>query len=407
MSAQAVERRKLPPRTIEEVVAAFPRYRQSMLGAVDECALRARFELESAEFNTHEQARGTLFHRYAAEILRTLQRTGQVSIPVAEALQILYEVCRQRDVDSRDVLVIPARERRTLRKCAIGLVYDRERKRLREFRVDRLLAVEERLTHTLRYEGPDGNMMDRVISGQPDAILADPPDGVVVLDWKTTRSAPGQKSRPTLDDPKFDPGGSTAGISYEGYWQQRFYALLIMSNFPSVQRVTLREFYVLPGEARIGLVTREALEHVEEEIALVAAFLDRALMEGRDSPLWQPSPGRHCTYCRRPQSCPIEAEARAVEGGITSSEQAKRIGAEAVVAERVRDVSREALKAWHDETHEPIPVKSAKGRYEWRWGSDTSGRRRFGMHVPDTSDRGAHDPALEEAFKAAAEVAQG
>jgi hypothetical protein len=68
--------RPLPERTFEEVLAAFPRYRQSMLGDVDNCALMARFDLEGAEFNTHEQARGTLFHRYAAEILRTLQTDG-------------------------------------------------------------------------------------------------------------------------------------------------------------------------------------------------------------------------------------------------------------------------------------------------------------------------------------------
>jgi hypothetical protein len=402
--------RPLPERTFEEVLEAFPRYRQSMLGDVDNCALMARFDLEGAEFNTHEQARGTLFHRYAAEILRTLQTTGQVSIPVSEALEVLYEVCRQRDVPSHDVVVIPQRERKVLRSCAIGLVWDRNagpKGKPREFNMRRLLDVEKRLTHTLRYEGPDGNMIDRVISGQPDAVLADPPDGVVVIDWKTTRSAPGQQHRPSIDDEKFSPGGETSGISYEGYWQQRFYALLIMANYPSVSRVTLREFYVLPGEARIGVVTREALEHIEREIADVCAFLDRALMEGSRSPIWQPSPGRHCTFCRRPQSCPIEVEARAVEGGLTGLEQAKRVASEFVVADRVRDVSREALKAWHDETHEPIPVKSAKGRFELRWGSDASGRRRFGMHVPETSDRGAHDPVLEEAFmQAAAEVAK-
>lgn len=379
--------RRLPARTFDEVVAAFPAYRQSLLGHVDNCALSARFDLEGSAYDNAAQARGIIFHRFAAELLRTLHETGELQIPHEEAMRILYEVSRQADVKQDRVVIVPARERLTLRKCCLALADV-------PMNVTRLMAVEERLEATLSYSTPDGPV-ERVISGQPDALLSDPPGGAVVLDWKTIRSAPakGEQSHWTGDE---------AHVSYEGYWQQRFYALLVMRTYPSVERVTLREYYVLPREARVATVPRAALEHIEQELALVVEFLDQALQGGSESPLWRPSPGVHCSYCRRPQSCPIEREARAAEGGISSERQAAQVAAEAVLAAQVKTQSMAALKGWHDATSRPIPVKDAKGRAEFRWGQDAGGRRRFKLHIPDESDRGNDDPQLAEAFAAAA-----
>jgi hypothetical protein len=413
----------LPRRSLPAVVAARPAYRQSMLGNVDNCALSARFEMEGHPITNAAQARGIIFHRAAAELLRTLARTGEVRIPTAEALEILYEASAQRNVPDHDVVVVPMRERRMLRIAFLALVKN-------EFNMTRLIDVERRLFADVSYrserwhdcpdcrDGDSGcetcrddrlvagpGVVTRTVTGQPDALLADPPDGAIVLDWKTTPSAPPAHEPGRGRDPSEDHHGDHLHVSYEGYWQQRFYALLVMRNYPSVKHVTLREFYVLekPGnKIREATVTREALEHVEREIADAVELLDRGLTGGSRSGVWSPSPGKHCAYCRRPTTCPIEREARVKEGGITSAWEAQRFGSEFVLADEVRTETREALKAWHEATGLPIPVKSAKGRYVLKWSTNTDGRRRFGLTVPAESDRGPEDANLAAAFAEAA-----
>lgn len=379
--------KRLPERTPEQVREAFPAVRQSRLAEFDNCALATRFGLEGYDFTNHAQARGIIFHKFAEEVLRTLRRTGETSIPVEEALVILYEVCAQRDIPDDEVVVPSARERRLLRICAIKFAAENE------FAMDRLIDVERRLHATVTYPDADGVAVERQITGKPDAIVADPPEGAVILDWKTTLQPPPRYNGSDQDTPE--------GVSYMGYFQQRCYALLVFHNYPSVQRVTLREFYPLAGEARTATVHREQMEHIEREMTAQVELLDRALAGGSKSKLWQPSPGKHCTYCPRPGSCPIEAEARG-DGAITSAAQAKRYAAELVVADRVRITRREALKPWV-EVHGPVPVKSGKGRYEFRWKPYSTGKGgSYGIHVPDTSDRGPKDASLEDAFAQAA-----
>jgi hypothetical protein len=367
------------------VAEAFPHLRQSLLADFDSCRLMTRFGLEGNPHANAAQARGIIFHRFAAEVLRTLRKTGEVCIPVEEALQVLYEVAAQRDVPDDEVVTVPAAERRLLRIAVIKFANENE------FRMDRLIDVERRLFATVRYPGPDGATVEREVTGQPDALVADPPDGAVVLDWKTTPRPPARYDGDSWDTPQ--------GVSYMGYFQQRVYAFLVMSNYPAVQRVTLREFYPLAGEARVATVSTSQMEHLERELAVLAEELDRALAAGGSSPLWHPSPGRHCSYCPRPGSCPLEPEERGV-GAIASAAQAERWAAEYVVADRVRAHRRDALKAWV-EVHGPVEVKSGKGRYEMRF-RDGGGRGAFGMHVPLASDRGPEDPDLAAAFEEAA-----
>lgn len=370
-----------------------PDLRQSLLGDFDSCRLMTRFGLEGTPYTNAAQARGIIFHRFAAEVLRTLRRTGESKIPVAEALEILYEVCAQRDVPDDEVVTVPARERRLLRIAAIKFANENE------FRMERLIDVERRLWATVEYPNPEpqGGTVTRQLTGQPDALVADPPDGAIVLDWKTTLSPP----------PRYNPRGEGhpdhgRGVSYLGYFQQRMYALLVMTNYESVRRCTLREFYPLAGEARTAVVYRDDLEHIARELAGLAENLDRALMAGAESPLWHPSPGKHCAFCPRPNSCPIDAEVRMSEGGITSKAQASRAAAQYVLAIRDKELLHEALKGWV-EVYGPVDVRSGKGRYQVRWkGNKTGGGRSFGVHVPTTSDRGPDDPQLADAFEAAA-----
>jgi hypothetical protein len=391
-------RKRLPATDLDTVLATWPTLRQSLLGDFDSCRLMTLFGLEGTPYTNAAQARGIIFHRFAGEVLRTLRRTGEQQIPVSEALEILYEVARQADVPSAEVVTVPAAERRLLRILAIKFASENR------FRMDRLIDVERRLFATVEYPRPDGGVVQRTITGQLDALIADPPDGAVVLDWKTTRQPP-PRYTPRREDPHPDHG---RGVSYLGYFQQRTYALLVMANYEAVERVTLREFYPLAGEARTATVMRADLEHVARELAGLAEGLDRALAEGGKSPLWHPSPGKHCSYCPRPGSCPIDAEVRMAEGGITSKAQAQRAAAQYVLANRDKDLLHEALQGWV-EVHGPVAVRSGKGRYEVRWKKPKTGNGRgtFGVHVPTTSDRGPEDPQLTEAFLEAAQAREG
>lgn len=379
----------LPVRTQEEVVAAYPHLRQSRLGDFDSCRLMTKFALEAVEYTNGAQARGILFHRYAAHVLRTLRRTGEVSMDVSEALEILYEQCAQHDVADEDVVVAPASERRLLRIAAIKFVQGKE------FPMHRLIDVERRLYAPVTYHPEHGPPVERLITGQPDALVADPPNGAVVPDWKTTLRAPAEYDGEQED--------TDAGVSYMGYFQQRVYALLVMHNYPSVERVTLREFYVLDGgEVRTATVERKQLEHIERELAVQAELFDRAVAGGSRSALWAPSPGKHCSYCPRPQRCTMREDDRVAAGGIATRAEASRAAAAYVVADTVRGRLREGLRPIV-EMYGDLPVKTSKGRYVLGWRQNKTGDgRRFGVHVPARSDRGPKDPSLDEAFAEAA-----
>lgn len=384
-------RRELPPRTIDEVIAAYPAYRQTLLSNMDNCALSVRFDLEAIDTTNAVQARGIIFHRFAAEYLRTLKATGQTTMPHEEVMQILVEASRQRDVPDDRLVVVPARERRLLRIAALslgGMNLD----------MRRLIAVEEKLETTVRYDHPEHGPVERTISGTPDAILADPPNGAVILDWKTAPSAPAaQKTDEHGNHVQSHWTGDHEHVSYQGYFQQRFYAMLMLDNYPSAERATLREYYPIPRESRNATVPRDALEHVRTEMAVIVEHLDRALEGGSDGPVWLPSPGKHCGYCSRPASCPIEREARAIEGGIASDAHAERIAAEVAVADVVRTEGLKALKNYHEDTGREIPVKNAKGKLAWRWDKDSGGKRRFKLCTPEPRERAADQP-LADAF---------
>jgi hypothetical protein len=442
--------RPLPVRSRAEVLDAFPTLRQSLLASFDDCRLKTRWQIEGVEFDSSAQARGQLFHRYAAEVLRTLWRTGENSMPTEEALVILYECVSQRDVPDRDVVWLPAKERRILRKCAIALVYDHAAGMPRQFEMQRLIAVEgtsmeggdplkiplgypdarecpycagegrallteidgrTTLASQVRgtvdqvYEGEcptcygsgweqTGGMVERIATGRPDAVLAVPPDGLEILDWKTDRQPPpkGEENDEHRDDAEH--------VSYGGYFQQRTYGVGALRRWPHVKWVRLREFYVLAGEARWATIHREHMEHIERELAAEVELLDRALMGGHKSEIWSPSPGHHCRYCPRSGQCPIPREERG-EGAIgDSAAVAARYGAQAVVAQQVYKDRIASLKPYVNEFG-PVDVRHAKGRLQWRWKEGTTGKRTFGLHVPEASDRGPEDPALASAFEEA------
>lgn len=396
----------------------FPTLRQSVLSKHDDCPLSSLLEVKFASgWNTHPQARGTIFHRFAAECLREMRRQKSETIPVQVAEAILIDVCRQREVPPEEIVRVPIRQMPELRMAARKFAKDNA------FSVGRIIDIERRLAAPLTYVGPGGQLITRTLTGQLDALLYEPPDGAIVIDWKDTWALP---PVPKERDPEEFVGedDELRGISYHGYFQQRFYGWLVMKTYSNVNRVTLREFYARKTKARKATITRDRLPEVEEELGLLAGAFDVAMMSGeppfpygwwptpdggRELDIerlghWKPQPGRHCGFCARARDCPIEEDTRIEQGAPPATEErARAIAAELQVVNRVRDVLIDSAKAWVGESGAPIPIKGGKGRRVLGW-FETKRGRRFGLYTPDESDRGGHadlDRQLAEAMREA------
>jgi hypothetical protein len=431
------------PRAMER----FPTLRQSLLGAFDLCALEARLGQEfeyldsldevladdepRMQWHTHPQARGTIFHRWAARLLDLLavldqdgladeveckveqRKDGSIksgcglrpnelepdepdgdvatvhgrAIPIEpygeakpcpmcgkplervplteEALDLLVDTLRQDEVTVENVVRVPQREAKDLEW--IVCKFAREQR----FAIGNFVGSEERLEAELEYPNPHGGVVRRKLTGQLDALFWEQMDGglhAYVLDWKDTWAIP-----------------AATTISREGYWQQRFYAWLVMRNQPEVQRVTLEEVYVRysggeDGEDnhRKATITRDKLPLIERQLAVVAEAFDRAweafedlrafqgehgeeelaenpmlqkrerILERRVRALFAPTPGGHCNWCPLPHKCPIVDDVR-VHGTARTFEDAKRIAGELAVIARAKKHRETALRGWLDE----------------------------------------------------------
>lgn len=324
--------------------------RQSLLASFDSCPLETKFDLEYRKgWSGHPQARGTIFHRMAAKALEQMAQMEERMIDPGDALAILTECLRQHDVPPRNVVAIPASQIKDLRwvtvKWATENVFD----------IEHLASVEDRMQVEIEYPNPRGPAVKRKLTGQVDALFIPEPDHAIIVDWKETWALPRESE-----------------VSERGFFQQRFYAMLVMHRFPSVNRVTLRETYVrLKDEVTETAPIREAtvfaseLEMIEREMAAMAERFDRAtehgtwpLVPGETPELWTPSPGSHCSYCPRPTACPIFPDAR-VQGAIETEEQAKLWAGQSIVAKAAQKQRDQALRVWADQ-HGSIPVRSAK-----------------------------------------------
>lgn len=349
------------------VLERFPTLRQSRLAAFDRCALSSYFSEEfTSNWSSHPQARGTIFHRFAAKALRTMVKEGEKTIPTDLALEILHECLRQHDIDEECPTCFgPITDRRDGKiRCADGHEHRSgfvnlpmsEVKDLRwvvvkwahenAFDIENIVDIEQRLRADLRYPNPanDGSYVTRAITGQLDALFVTGPedDEAIVLDWKDSWALP-----------------APTEVGFDGYFQQRCYAWLVFKTYPTIQRVTLREFYVRYGEPREATVWRNDMEDVEAELAALAERFDRSFTEN-DYP---PTPGAHCQFCSRPGACPIFSGVR-VEGQITDPETAERIAGEATVIKAALKQRTEALKAWAS-VHGDVPISDHKGRRVW------------------------------------------
>lgn len=396
------------PLTLDEVLERWPTLRQSLLADFDDCSLYSYFGMRYTQgWSTHPQARGTIFHRAAAECLRTMRRQEANQIPVGSALAILEETLEQRGVPVRDLVRLPIREIPQLRMAVAKFAKDNR------FTIANILDIEKRLEAVLPYADDDGIIRERRLSGMPDAIVLDPErskDGVIVLDWKATWALPPERQGNERD-------AAEKGLSYHGYFQQRFYAWLILKTYPALNWVTLREFYAYRSKARQAIVHRGALETIEEELGNLVRDFDRAMAYGKprklrypeiqDSP-WEPSPGKHCHYCPLRHRCPIDDEVlNAI--AIQSEDQARRAVARLEVAVEVSDQIKDALRPYIEENG-PVASRHAKGRRAYGLRTNSSGKPEARFFTPEGSDRAParkpEDKSLEDALRRAAEEAR-
>lgn len=364
----------MPDTPFPKALAKYPRLRQSLLSSYDDCALAAQFDLLYRKgYSYHPQGRGQLAHRVFAKCFQEMAMHDQSRIEPDVATAILHEVLRQHDVDDvchepgcdKAAFVIPADERHEDGReigcpaghrhySAVVNVPARERDDLRwivrkwandnEFDIRHLVDVERRLEAIVHYPNPLGGSVERTLTGQLDALFVDPEDSThaIVIDHKDTWKLP-----------------APTEVSFEGYFQQRFYAMLVLKNYRSIQKVTLRECYVRRSEVREATLTRENLPDVEADISAIMERFDRSV----ETDVWRPTAGRHCTFCARPQACPIPVHVRQ-EGRITDPAQAERLGRQILVAEVVIEQTRKALSSYVD-VHGPVPIKDSKGSTVW------------------------------------------
>lgn len=353
--------------------AAFPTLRQSLLSNFNNCARSTKYEIDYRNgWSSHPQARGQIFHRFAAEALREMARMGEGVLPTTVAESIMRETIRQDWADRQCRFCGSERIKKGVTRDGMRTCLECKRKFSTEFvnlplvhikdlawvaikwaitndfDVENLVDVERRLECVIYYPDREaGGMVPRTLTGALDALFVDPADRshAIVRDWKDTWALP--------------PGGGEDGkdtVSEDGYFQQRFYALLILENYKSIEKVTLREQYVRYGEDRNVVLWRHQVDEITAELAALAERFDRAYEES----LWVATPGKHCNVCVRPSDCPVAIFARG-EGRITDQERAGKVAGSLIVAEKVVKDNREALRAFVD-VHGPVIVTDAKGR---------------------------------------------
>ena len=368
--------------------------RQSSIARFDSCALSLLLDAMTPVRTSGDlAARGSLFHEWVARALRQMRAEGWDSYPVEMGLELLLHVLAQADVEQ--VVHLPMKELRWLRVlvtkwCEGG-----------SFNARRIVAIEERLEMPLMVPDGRGGLYERVITGKPDVLVADPSahgNGMIIPDWKTGW-APPAKLTGEMAQRRDDAGQGEdpqEKLTDQGYAQQVIYGALVLHNYPAIQRVTLREAYVMYGEYREATIERYQLERVLDILAATVAQIDQAFAEGPDSERWIPTAGMHCATCPAPRRCPLKDW----EGIPETLEEAQLLAREWHVGAVVRKDREPLIKGWVDQ-HGPIPIDHAKGRREVGWVANKTGNgRRFVMHEPEDAPASQFDERMMEVLRA-------
>jgi hypothetical protein len=321
--------------------------RQSHLATFIRCPLSARYQLEveaAGDFHSPEQARGVMAHRCLAEILRRMRADGERRIAIGAALAVAEEVMGQAGLAPAERLVLGPEQKDEVRTMAVGFA------RSSPWDVKRIVAIERRLFTTLT--GPDG--VDRVFTGQPDAVLAMPPGGAEILDWKSGWGPPKEARDPEQQHEK-------RYLSERGHYQLDGYGVLVMDNYPAVHRVKLTEHHLMVGDVRDATLERDELVEVRRRLAEDLMNFEHALRDpdARDGEgLWAAIGGRWCQWCSGRMRCPRPAEDRR-EGAILDLPMAEQYAQDLAKVDAQRAHIIEAAKAWVD-VHGGIPLPDGR-----------------------------------------------
>jgi hypothetical protein len=358
--------------------------RQSSIARFDACALSLLLSEQSPVRQPSDlAARGTLFHRWVARAIAQMRERGWTSYPVEMGLELLLEVLAQRDVPDHEVVHLPMRELRWLRVvvtrwCEGGA-----------FNAQRVVAIEERINGVVYVPDGNGGMYERIVTGQPDVLVADPPNGMICIDWKSGWAPPAKEVERVNGNQDQDQT-----LSDQGYAQQVIYGLLVLQTYPAVEKVTLREAYLMYGEYREATIERWQMERVTDILGAVIAQIDAAFEAGPESKRWIPTAGTHCAMCPAPRKCPLTEWL----GTPTTVEEAQLVAREWIVAAEVRKERLPLLKGWYD-ANGPLPIEHAKGRREVGWTPNKSGDgRSFKLYEPEDAPDSPWDERLLQAM---------
>lgn len=355
-------------------------WRQSRIASFDACPLSLKFSMEvdlrqSPGKMGHLGARGVLAHRCFAAAVNLMRTHREREIGVDQMMELLTRVVAQREWPTSgggwepcpddEVVSLPIEELRWLRVACVRWAYQQT------FTIERVVAVERRLYGTIDVVGPDGDIYQREITGMPDVLLSGPGrDEATLIDWKTGWAPPARKKERTPENPDVEDK-----LSDMGYVQQVVYGWLVLMNFPSIQKVTEREYYVFADEdpVREASVERWEMERIQDILAAKVSQMDAAIEadpalrvrqaaarkakkpvpQGR----WFPVPGTHCGFCVGRRLCPV----RKHFGIPTTEREAQKLAREWHVGGEIRKERIPYVKGWVNE-HGPIPIAHAKGR---------------------------------------------
>jgi hypothetical protein len=176
--------------------------RQSTMTTFAHCPMSALFEIQAGERHAPPLARGTLAHRCVEEILHTLKGHGEDSMPTEEGIVVMREVLAQIDTPSEDVLVLPPDEEAALRQFVIRFCSDWK------WNAPQVMGLEVPLRAEIVC--PDG--VTRVLTGTPDVLVAEPPDAIVVVDFKSGLGVPRTPRDPSArSSARYTPASGRSG----------------------------------------------------------------------------------------------------------------------------------------------------------------------------------------------------
>lgn len=303
-----VELRDFPP--VPPLTEVPETYRQTFLAKQSECPRSAYLYLKyRGGPRSHPLARGTLFHRFAERVIRTLIEEDEAYMPPDLAKSVLSETIRE----STD-LVVPPAEQDSLRAMAQHfadgfMIEDREA----------VLCVETPV---------ELDVNGRLVTGTIDFAELTAPGVVRIKDWKTAFLH--------YEYEIADPAGVLPTTKeWQGSFQTVLYSMALalgrIKGLPrlegihtfEVQLVHPRYFWEAEQTMayRTATVTREQLTDLWAYLENLVAQTDEALHETWNFPAVH---GSHCDYCPASSECPIPAALRNYRGEVRTEEDAVR-----------------------------------------------------------------------------------